>query len=214
VVPGIDPADVRALFERRVALDGIPVLLDEAMHPVEPLSSWFRHLASMGRSPKTMCKYAYIAVRLAEFLAQGGTIRCRRRRPTCWSAGAADSGAARADLQGDVGGRGDGDQRSVRLAGRAGPRRGRPWRSDGQRRDSLRNGVARDMRVRHMQLEQYLFFRDVGLAGQLRDGTVDRSFRGLSPHRSRAAVELALLTGMQLGEWSTRSNKSASQHPS
>jgi hypothetical protein len=56
------------------------------------------------------------------------------------------------------------------------------------------------MRVRHMQLEQYLFFRDVGLAGQLRDGTVDRSFRGLSPHRSRAAVELALLTGMRLGE--------------
>jgi site-specific recombinase XerC len=43
------------------------------MRPVESLSSWFRHLASMGRSPKTMCKYAYIAVRLAEFLAQGAT---------------------------------------------------------------------------------------------------------------------------------------------
>jgi hypothetical protein len=73
VVPGIDPADVRAVFERRVALDGIPVLLAEAMRQVEPLSSWFRHLASMGRSPKTMCKYAYVAVWLAEFLAQGGT---------------------------------------------------------------------------------------------------------------------------------------------
>ena len=59
VVPGIGPAEVTALFERRVALDGMPVLLDEAMRPVEPLSSWFRHLAVMGRSPEAMHKYAY-----------------------------------------------------------------------------------------------------------------------------------------------------------
>ena len=42
-----------------------------------------------------------------------------------------------------------------------------------------------------------------GLAGQLPDATVDRSFRGRFPHRSRAGVELGLLTGMRLGEWST-----------
>lgn len=59
VVPGGGPAEVTALFERRVALDGTPVLLDEAMRPVEPLSSWFRHLAVMGRSPEAMHKYAY-----------------------------------------------------------------------------------------------------------------------------------------------------------
>lgn len=78
----------------------------------------------------------------------------------------------------------------------------RPWRSDGGR-DSLRNGVTRDLRVRHMTVDQYRYFRDVGLAGQSPDGTVDRSFRGRFPHRSRAGVELGLLTGMRLGEWST-----------
>jgi hypothetical protein len=73
VIPGIDPADVTALFARRVALDGMPVLRDKAMRPVEPLTTWFRHLALMGRSHKTMRKYAYIASRLASFLAHGGT---------------------------------------------------------------------------------------------------------------------------------------------
>ena len=61
VIPGIDPADATALFARRLALNGTPVLLDEAMRPVELLSSWFRHLALLGRSRKTMRKYAYIA---------------------------------------------------------------------------------------------------------------------------------------------------------
>jgi hypothetical protein len=37
----------------------MPVLLDEAMRPIEPLSSWFRNLAVMGRSPEAMHKYAY-----------------------------------------------------------------------------------------------------------------------------------------------------------
>jgi hypothetical protein len=51
----------------------MPVLLDEAMRPVEPLSSWFRHLALAGRSPKTMRKYAYMVLRLSDFLAQRGS---------------------------------------------------------------------------------------------------------------------------------------------
>lgn len=64
----------------------------------------------------------------------------------------------------------------------------RPWRSDGGR-DSLRNGVTRHLRVRHMTVDQYRYFHDVGLAGQLPNGTADRSFRGRFPHRSRAGVE-------------------------
>jgi len=82
---GIDPADVTASFERRAALDGIPVLLDEAMRPVEPLSSWFRHLASMGRSPKTMCKSAYIAVPATETdLLEYRALRTRKQlEPIC-----------------------------------------------------------------------------------------------------------------------------------
>lgn len=202
-VPGIGAADLDELFERRLALDGTPVLLDEAMRPVEPLSSWFRHLGLMGRSPKTMRKYAYIAVRLSEFLAQCGTdlvtateadlleyrlLRTREQNEpiakATWETEATAINGLYAWLT---------DQGYVAM---------RPWRSDG-RRDSLGNGVVRDLRVRHMTLQQYLYFRDVGLAGQLPDGTVDRSFRGRFPHRSRAGAELGLLTGMRLGEWST-----------
>jgi integrase len=80
--------------------------------------------------------------------------------------------------------------------------RSRPWRLNG-RRDTLRNGVSRDMKVRHMTLDQYLYFRDVGLGGQTPEATLDVSFRGWSPHRNRAGAELALLTGMRLQEWST-----------
>jgi integrase len=43
----------------------------------------------------------------------------------------------------------------------------------------------------------------VGLGGQRPDGEVNESFRGRVPHRGRAGLELALLTGMRLQEWST-----------
>ncbi|WP_203843259.1 hypothetical protein [Winogradskya humida] len=54
-----------------------------------------------------------------------------------------------------------------------------------------------------MTLEQYLYFRDVGFGGQRPDGEVSEAFRGRAPHRGRAGLELALLTGMRLQEWST-----------
>ncbi|WP_410598071.1 tyrosine-type recombinase/integrase [Amycolatopsis sp. lyj-23] len=202
-VPGIERAELSDLFGRRLALDGTPVLLDLGMRPVEPVSSWFRHLALMGRSVKTMRKYAYVALRLSEFLSQAGTdlmsatetdlleYRALRTREqpepiakTTWEAEATAINRLYAWLVAE------------------GYVAARPWRGDGSR-DSLRNSVTRDLRVRHMTLEQYQYFRDVGLAGQLPDGSVDRSFRGRSPHRSRAGAELGLLTGMRLGEWST-----------
>ncbi|MFI7681006.1 tyrosine-type recombinase/integrase [Actinophytocola sp. NPDC049390] len=202
-MPGIDGAELAELFGRRLALDGTPILLEREMCPVEPVSSWFRHLALMGRSAKTMRKYAYVALRLSEFLAQAGTdvvsatetdlleYRALRTREqpepvakTTWEAEATAINRLYAWLVAE----------GYLLA--------RPWRSDGGR-DSLRNGVTQDLRVRHMTLDQYRYFRDVGLAGQLPDGAVDRSFRGRFPHRSRAGVELGLLTGMRLGEWST-----------
>ncbi|WP_119730098.1 hypothetical protein [Thermomonospora amylolytica] len=65
------------------------------------------------------------------------------------------------------------------------------------------SGLSRQMQVRHLTLEQYLFFRDVGLGGQRPDGEVDLAFRGWCPHRNRAAVELALMTGMRKREWSS-----------
>jgi hypothetical protein len=78
----------------------------------------------------------------------------------------------------------------------------RPWRATG-RRAVLRSGTSRDLRVRHMELEQYLYCRDVGFGGLAPDAQLDETFRGWRPHRNRAACELALMTGMRIQEWAT-----------
>ncbi|MFF7476842.1 hypothetical protein [Streptomyces sp. NPDC008092] len=51
---GVRPAELSELFERRRIPTGTPILLDEAMRPVEPLSSWFRMLGQQGLDAKTM----------------------------------------------------------------------------------------------------------------------------------------------------------------
>ncbi|MEU4711626.1 site-specific integrase [Nocardia salmonicida] len=202
-VSGISQPELAQLLARRLVPDGLPVLLDSAMRPVEPLSSWFRHLALLGRSPKTMRKYAYVALRLHEFLAGRGRdllsatesdlleYRLLRTRAQAmpitrvtWEPEATAINRLYDWLVSE--------QRIPKS----------PWRQLGGR-DTFRNSIPRDMRIRHMTLEQYLYFRDVGLAGMRPDATVDPSFRGRSAHRSRAGVELALLTGMRIGEWST-----------
>ncbi|MFF7728810.1 site-specific integrase [Streptomyces sp. NPDC008001] len=79
--------------------------------------------------------------------------------------------------------------------------RASPWRSS--QGESLGSGFSTDVRVRHLELEQYLFFRDVGFGGLTPEAKLDETFGGWRPHRNRAAVELALLTGMRAQEWST-----------
>ncbi|MFD7480996.1 hypothetical protein ACFV8Z_55505 [Streptomyces sp. NPDC059837] len=51
------------LGERRRVPTGTPILLDEAMRPVEPLSSWFRVTGQQGLDAKTMRAYAYTVLR-------------------------------------------------------------------------------------------------------------------------------------------------------
>src|SRR5699024_6981735 len=46
-------------------------------------------------------------------------------------------------------------------------------------------------------------FKNIGLGGQLSDGSMDMAFRGRSVQRDITAVELALTTGMRLQEWRT-----------
>ncbi|MEU1375944.1 hypothetical protein ABZ442_20120 [Streptomyces triculaminicus] len=60
------------LLDRQVILDGMPVALDAGMRPVEPLSSWFRHSAFLGRDVETMRSYAYVVLWLTGFLATRG----------------------------------------------------------------------------------------------------------------------------------------------
>ncbi|GAA2459166.1 hypothetical protein GCM10010433_71670 [Streptomyces pulveraceus] len=189
-----------ALLDRQVIPDGMPIVLGSDMRPVEPLSSWFRHLAYLGRVPETMRSYAYVVLRLAEYLASRQTnllaagevdlLAYRRQRldvqavpidPVTWDREASTVNGLFAWLT-ESGHRSRGPLRMPKAYG---------------------SGMSHGMQVRHLALEQYLFFRDVGLGGQCPDGEVDVAFRGGFPHRNRAGAELALMTGMRKREWST-----------
>ncbi|MFH8682044.1 site-specific integrase [Streptomyces lydicus] len=67
-VAGLSQAELSALFTRRLVPSGTPILLDEAMRPVEPVSSWFRSLALERKDAKTMRSYAYSVLMLLHFL--------------------------------------------------------------------------------------------------------------------------------------------------
>jgi len=74
-------ADVVELLEFRAIPAGMPVLLDErTMRPVEPVCSWFRHLAYEGKDTKTLREYAYIVLH-----RYGPALTCRGLRSDPWS---------------------------------------------------------------------------------------------------------------------------------
>jgi len=205
-IPGVDSAAVQAVVTGLLLADGQPIFLDEAMRPVEPVSSWFRSLALGGLDRKSMKAYAYSIRRLLMFLGQRGAdvlsatetdlleFRYWRTQAQPVPVGQAtwerESAAINGLYEWLV------ERRLVK---------GRPWRArrSSGGRDSYRGGVRQDMRIRHLSLEQYLFLRDVGFGGLAPDARLDSGFRGRSAHRNRAATELALLTGTRLQEWST-----------
>ncbi|MFE2089828.1 tyrosine-type recombinase/integrase [Streptomyces sp. NPDC059460] len=202
-VAGIDRDLLEDVLERHRLPEGTPVLLDDLMRPMEPLSSWFRALALGRTAPKTMRSYAYTALMLLGFLESRGLdlqsateqdiFRFRQWRrqdaentvgePT-WDKDAAAIGQLYDFLF------------SIRYV------EARPWRAT-PRGKSLGSGITTDLRVRHMEIEQYLYLRDVGFGGLTPDARLDATFHGWRPHRNRAACELALLTGMRIQEWST-----------
>ncbi|MEW2121666.1 site-specific integrase [Streptomyces sp. NPDC005474] len=71
-VAGLDRAELSALFERRGVPAGMPILLDDAMRPVEPVSAWFRSMALDRMDEKTMRSYAYSVLMLLHFLQARG----------------------------------------------------------------------------------------------------------------------------------------------
>ncbi|MET7928313.1 site-specific integrase [Streptomyces sp. NPDC005349] len=200
---GLSQAELSALFTRRPVPAGTPILLDEAMRPVEPVSSWFRSLALERKDAKTMRSYAYSVLMLLHFL--------RARDADLRSATETDLREFRLVRQdeaeqvvGDAAW--DRDWAAIeslyRFLIRTGEVAQRPWRATPQG-SGLASRIRPALRVRHMELDQYLFLRDVGFAGLAPDAELDASFRGWRPHRNRAACELALMTGMRIQEWST-----------
>jgi len=69
----VDAAAVIGLLETRAIPAGTPVYLDDVtMLPIEPLCSWFRHLAYDDKDAKTLREYAYIMRRFIHFLHSRG----------------------------------------------------------------------------------------------------------------------------------------------
>lgn len=200
-VPGIEPDELDALLSRWPIKDGTAVLLDEAMRPVEPVASWLEWLGAR-RKPKTTRAYSQAVFRLHDFLAAHGTdllSACERdllayRRWRCDEAEEVIGDATWDKEAAGINSFYDWAVKHDRV-----PRH--PWR--GGRHDSFRSGINSDMRVRHLTLEQYIYFRDVGFGGLLPDGSVDYAFRARFPQRSRTGLELALMTGIRLQEWSS-----------
>lgn len=200
---GAAGSEALRLLDCRALPDGLPVIVDGQMRPVEPACAWFRQLAYLGRDPQgTLRHYAYVVLRLSEFLAELGRdvltatesdlVSYRRSRTQLQ---AAPVGPAAWDREASV------INTLFSWLVAQGFRHTTPLRVGA--RNPLSTGMSRDMDIRHLTLDQYRFFRDVGLAGQRLDGTVDRSFRGWAPHRNRAAADLAVMTGLRLREWST-----------
>ncbi|WP_410583795.1 hypothetical protein [Amycolatopsis sp. lyj-108] len=196
VLSGVDV--VRLLRERSIS-DGTPIYLDdETMMPIEPLCSWGRNLSYAELSRTTMQDYGRIMARFAAYQAS--------RSRDVMSASESDLVAyrrQRTQLQRRPIGVSAWHKESVLLdqfynfLEKTGHRRQRPVRVVARGRNPLSPRLQRAMDIRHLTLEQYRYFRDVGLGGQCPDSRIDRGFRGWAPHRNRAGADLALGTGMR-----------------
>ena len=156
-----------SLLEFRAIPAGTPVFLDEhTMRPIEPLCSWFRHLAYEDKDAKTMREYAYIVRRFVHFLQSRG--------PRSAHATESDFSAYRA-MRTQLQDRPVGDatwgkeaqliNQLYRWLVEHGHLRRRPLRVTGKGRNPLTPRLRRGMDIRHMTLAQYRYFRDVGLGG-------------------------------------------------
>jgi len=202
-VAGLGGSELAGLLARWGPAAGTPIVLSKSMTPVEPLCGWFRELSLDRRSAKTMRAYAYTALMLLRFLAARGADLLSATETDLqefrrWRLDDGDQTVGEAAWDRDAAAIGSLYDFMIRQ----GTVTRRPWRSSGRGRRSLSTGVGRDLRVRHMDLGQYLFLRDVGFGGLAAGAGLDEGFRGWRPHRNRAACELALLTGMRIQEWS------------
>ena len=174
--------EVIALLEFRAIPAGTPVFLDEqTMLPIEPLCSWFRHLAYDDKDAKTLREYAYIVRRFVHFLQSRGR--------GLLNATESDFSAYRA-LRTQLQDKPVGDatwakeaqllNQLYRWLVEHGHLRHRPLRMTRKGRNPLTPRLRRGMDIRHMTLAQYRYFRDVGLGGQLPNSAGQRRVSGSS----------------------------------
>nr|WP_237331101.1 site-specific integrase [Streptomyces mexicanus] len=183
-VAGLDQGELTALLERRRVPDGMPVLLDEAIRPVEPLCSWFRRLAMERMAPKTMKAYAHTALMLLNFLHKWDQDLRSATEQDIRDFEAWRRADGRTTVEDSIW---DRDSAAIgRLYAylvEIGYVAARPWRLV-RGRTSLGSRMSHEVRVRHMELEQYLFCRDVRFGSLLPTAELDEPFRGCSPQRN------------------------------
>ncbi|MBT2451354.1 hypothetical protein J7F03_30645 [Streptomyces sp. ISL-43] len=203
--PVLSGEEAAGLLVHRSISDGTPIYLDdETMMPVEPLCSWGRNMSYADLARSTLKDYGRIMARFAGHQEGRGhdvlsatesdvvafkKVRTQlQERPIGTSAWGKESGLLD-QFFGFAVDEGYLPHRPVRVAARG--------------RNPLAPRVRRGMDIRHLTLNQYRYFRDVGLGGQRPDSQVDRTFRGWAPHRNRAGSDLALGSGARWQEWAT-----------
>ncbi|MGW7048854.1 hypothetical protein ACWGDT_40595 [Streptomyces avermitilis] len=147
-------AEALRRLDYRALPDRLPVIVDTAMRPMEPACSWFRHRAYLGRDPEdTLRHYAYIVLRLMEFLAERG-----RDLSTAVESDLVAYRRSRTELQ-DVPVGGTGWDREASVINtlldwmvRQRLRRASPLRAAGSS-NPLSSGMSRDMDIRHLTLD-------------------------------------------------------------
>ncbi|MFC5956816.1 hypothetical protein ACFP51_20760 [Streptomyces pratens] len=201
----ISAEKVATLLKRRGVLDGTPVFLEEETQmPVPPLCEYGRYLSTALLDETTLKDYGRAVRRLDDHLAELGSdvlsavesdLVSYRDHRTRWQ-GKPIGGSAwgkesfvQDDLYGFLVDRGVLTHRPARVAARG--------------RNALAPRVRSSMDIRHLTFEQYRYFRDVGLGGQLPNSQVNPTFRGWSPLRGRAGSDIALGSGTRWREWST-----------
>jgi site-specific recombinase XerD len=192
-------------------LDGLAVaesagfVLDDDMRPVEPITRFLLETADEV-SERTRREYSLDLFALARFLEAAGTnlvdadehdLMAYRR----WRREGQDRPVARRTWQRNrapierfydwLVENGHREKRPYR------PRRGRGGAT------TLSDPIHEEQEIRHLTVDQWLFFRDVGLGGLLPDGRTDPDYYGRAPLRNTVAAETALATGMRMQEWST-----------
>lgn len=202
-VPTDVDEDTRNVYASSRSLpDGLPVLLDDRRRPVEPWQTYFRIIAG-STSTSTSRNYAYDALRFAGFLEERGTDVVHASADDIvayreWRLGGGDRAVSPATWRRDV----------VVIRGiyqllvQTGQVRREPWITIG-RSSVLRNPWKSEPDIRPLSQAQWRAFRDIGLGGQTALGELDSSWRGRTSLRSQAGAQVAVTTGMRLGEFST-----------
>lgn len=201
----VDASRLRTVLDRVAVADGTPFLVDADGRPVSEVNQFFRELPSLGcRSPDTWRAYALDVFRFVRYLdvAEGASLfeatvdhveryrwaRLAGTRPVRASTWNRELAAL---------------QRFYGWAQRRGHVARQPFRF-GSRASGAHNlaraQVGDDAPIRYLTVEQYLFFRDVGLFGLGLDGRRDPSFAGEHGLRNKLFADLLVTTGLRLRE--------------